>query len=153
MGAGRHLRGHEVLHPIFYSHADNVYLQLDNEYKGDGGRFVVAMQKTPAGEFQGSWIWISDWAEFSTTVGRMVGLYTKYKKEIDKILAGDLSVQEGLLEKTDRKSYREAKAIVTNDISNADIFLKVVTEGRGNNEFAESDATAVKKIIDLAFTK
>ena len=136
--------------PIFYSIGeDNVAQMLNASYEADGGRFIANPgAPIPTGEFGATFVWVSDWAQFQSTVATMKSLYEKHKKDVDAILSGEKEPREGIISKTDRKCYSEAKKVAKNGVDDQATFRQVVDDA--SRFLKASDVTAVGKILDLA---
>jgi hypothetical protein len=78
----------------------------------------------------------------------MVDLYKKNSKEVDRILADEITTQEGTFLKTDRACYVTAKKYKKR-VTDPKTFRRVVNDGV-TQAFSQSQATAVGKILDLA---
>jgi hypothetical protein len=143
-----------VYDPIFHSiDEDNVQWRLTGGtyLTADGSSFLRDTSTVPdAGEFESTFVWITDWKVFEKTVLEMVDLYDQNKSEVDGILGGRTSTKD--MFRADRKSYRKAKELVKDSVGDVTIFRKLV--GLADHymvaAFTRDQVKAANKALDLA---
>jgi hypothetical protein len=122
-----------------------------NKYMSDdGNRFVPNRERgSTKGEFATTFIWVTDWPAFATTVKTMERLYTWEKDEIDEILAGK---EASMWSKDQRQWYDSAKQMVQKNVKDQDTFLTVATAANDPmlGFLTKEQFAAVTNILDLA---
>jgi hypothetical protein len=139
--------------PIFYSidgKSDDIVLNEKTRLAPDGSRFIPNRTiKIPTGEFDSSLVWVTDWAQFDKTMNALIALYTKYREDVDDIVAGTKSTQEGVLSKTDRKCYKEAKKLVDENVTDPQTFQDVIA-GLPDIFIRGSQRAGIGQVLKLA---
>ena len=138
--------------PIFETTQKPAITTLTNLKVDPGGGRYIANKNRPSEkkEFNATYIYVAQWAEFEKTVADMRKLYAENTQEVDDILSGKLKLQTSKTPKTDRAVWTAAKQIVQTRISNVTIFERVISETQ-ETAFAahKTSADAASKIIAL----
>ena len=139
--------------PLFESVQGAVAITVDKgtNLGDEGSRFLKRLKDPTAnGEFSATFVWVHDWATFRATVDEMDELYQKGQKDIDGLINGTLELMEGIINKTPRKAYGEAKALVAKGVAEPDTFMQVLIEAMEDGEFTQEQIIAAQKVIRLA---